>query len=385
MSEINDLIKTLDESALLEKKFQDVKIKKLEIDERKVNIELDKIHKDERDLALARSANFGKMSRDQIDVIIQNNEDYMEAAKNKMIFIDRVFDKIVPYFKKNLILIAGKTGDGKSTTVANIVRTTISQKNKETGKYRTALVITNEQLAEDFFNCITCQIKGWEYTDHGEFTPVQKEAFKTYINFLAGTGLVTVIDNEFNGSSGVTTTVEGLRAIFDSLIEKKQYYDVVIIDYYQNFKFSKLNPKLNQYEVQQQVCAVLDQYKNSYPAPIVLLAQIEPNKGKEETPYQFRIKGTKEITDKATAAIELIADRENLRSEWVIHKNRFQGRTVGDSCYTGYDKGQYVPYDEPFRKKVMVYKEKKQIELMNEVSGVAMKIKAEEKPKEKKE
>lgn len=370
--DINAIMKVLDEKSALEQKYQELRAKKLELDTRRVTFDLNKVHQDEKDLEIARAANFGQMTDQQLDELIKVNDEYIEAAKNKMRFIDAVFDSVVPFFKKNIILVGAKTGDGKSTTVANIVRSTIIQKNDKTGHYKKVLVITNEERAEDFYNRITCLIKGWHYTNHDRFSDEQRKVFSEYIKFLGGSGLVTVVDNSFGGSAGVTTSMEGLKAIFDNLIEKQQYYDVVLIDYYQNFKYSKENSQLNEWEVQQRVAALLDDYKNRYPAPIVLMAQVDPNREDEEVPFQYRIKGRKVIVDVSTLIVELIADRENLRTEWVVHKSRFTEGVIGKSFYTGYEKGQYVPYDDEFKAKVAAIQQKRQAELMDRMAGTVM-------------
>lgn len=377
--DINEIMQALDEASLIEKKTQELRAKKLELEERKVNLELDRVYENERNEAILKEANYGQMSDDQIQKIIDDNNEYMEAAKNKMMFVDHVFDRVAPFFRKNIILVGGSTGDGKSTTVSNIVRSTIIQRNKETGKNMRVLVITNEQLSEDFYNSITCQIKGWEYNNHNEFTDEQKQTFEHYIKLLASTGAVTVIDDNYNGASGATTTVEGIKRIFDDLIAKKQYYDVVLIDYYQNVSSSTNNPKLNEYECQRVLCNMLDQYKNSYPAPIVLMAQVKPQNKDEEVPFKYRMEGTKKIMNVATATFEIVADRENLRTEWICHKSRFQKGVVGHSFHTGYENGRFVPYNEEFKKKVSIIQEKRQQEMMNKIGGLSMNQKVEEK------
>ena len=174
---------------------------------------------------------------------------------------------------------------------------------------------------------------------------------------LLKNGRMMVIDDNYEGVPGTTTTLEGIKNVLTKLLTEKIYYDAIIIDYYQNVKSSKHNPFLNEYQVQEQLAAFLDQYKNSYPAPIVLLAQVDPVTEENKKPFEHRIKGRKVISDKATFTMEIVADRENLRTEWCAHKGRFAG-LVGRSFYTGFDRGKFVAYDENFMKAVAAYKEK---------------------------
>jgi len=375
--DIDAMQKAIDEAYVMEKKLKELKKKKLELDERRVNFELKRVHEDEEDLKKAREANFGNMSEDQVNSLVKSNEDYIEAAKNRMMFIDPIFDAVVPYFRSNIILVGAKTGDGKSTTVANIARTTIALKNEITGQHKKVLVITNEERAEDFYNRITCLIKGWSYTNHDRFTPEMTATFTQYIKFLGGSGLITVVDDSYSGGTGQTTTIEGIESIFNNLIKNEQYYDVILLDYVQNCKRSKEDHKLNEWQVQQKLAALLDRMKNIYPAPIIVMAQVNPNKEDENVPFQYRVKGAKVIADVATLIVELIADRENLRTGWQVHKSRFTEGVVGKTYYTGYDRGRYVSYDEEFRKKVQVFQEKRQLEMMNKLTGTEMNKKIE--------
>ena len=117
--------------------------------------------------------NFGRLTQDAISELVASNDEYMQAAKNAMMFINEEFGKLVPYFRKNVILIGGDTGDGKSTTVANIIFQTISRVNPATGKAGKVLVLSNEEAPEDFYNRVTSIMKGWAYTNHDQFTDEQ--------------------------------------------------------------------------------------------------------------------------------------------------------------------------------------------------------------------
>jgi hypothetical protein len=211
------------------------------------------------------------------------------------------------------------------------------------------LVLSNEEKSEDVYNRITCLIKGWHYVNHDKFTEEQVEIFNQYIKGLSS--MVTVIDDNFGGASGTTTTLEGICQVFDNLIANNQHYDAIILDYYQNCKESRKTPHMNEWEVQAALARKLDQYKNIYPAPIIVFAQVAQSEDDRRVPFKTRIEGRKVILNVCTCCLEMVANRKELTTEWMIHKSRFN-ESVGEKVTTGYDKGSYVLYDDKFREKV---------------------------------
>lgn len=342
---VEDFNKKAEELRALEAIKQDTTLKKIVLDNKRINQSLKSIQQNEQDLAAAKNIHFGVLSPEEITRLQNDNADYLEAAKNSMDFILGDFKKVVPFFRKNLILVCGNTGDGKSMTVANLALSVITQSDRANQKFKKVLIITNEEKPEDFYNRLTCLIKGWHYVNHNEFTDAQRETFNRMIPSLAQR--VVVIHDSYGGTSGLTTTVEGISTIFDNLIRDQIYYDAVLIDYYQTIASSKENPSLDQFKVQAKLALALDQYKNSYPAPIVLMAQLYPTDPKSKTPFQQRIKGTKMILDKVTCALEMIAVKDKKKTEWILHKGRYS-EFLGKKIETGYKNGKIVKYDDAF-------------------------------------
>lgn len=350
--ELDDLKKEFQKLEDFDARKQAVQEKDLILREHRVGRELDELIKNTAELEQAKSINFGRMSPEYIQQLITNNNEYMIAARNSMSFINKEFKNVVPFFRKNLILIGGDTGDGKSTTVANIIFRSIKQTNPETGRSCRVLVLTNEEDPSDFYNRVTCLLKGWRYTNHDQFSEEQRKTFNQFISLWASDGRLTIIGDVHEGIPGTTTTVEGIESVFNNLIREKDFYDVVIIDYYQNIRFSKIDPKLGEYDCQRKLSAILDQMKLKYPGPIVLMAQMKRLEGEEDTtPFNVRMKGSKIICDKATFICELIPQREKLCSVWKVWKSRFN-EYVGRSVWTGFDRGMFVPYSIDFQKNV---------------------------------
>lgn len=361
--EMEELNRLIEKDIQLDRRKKDVAEKDLTLREHRVNRDLEELLLNQSEMEQAKSVSFGEMDAGAIAQLVAENEDYMEAAKHSMTFINKEFKAIVPFFRKNLIMICGDTGDGKSTSVANAAFSVISQKNPATGKSCRVLVLTNEEKPEDFYNRITCLVKGWKYANHDQFNDEQRKTFREFIPKLAENGRLTVIGDVYQGVPGFTTTIEGITTVFTNLLREMEItqqipYDAIVIDYYQNFNSSKMNPKLNEYECQRRLANLLDQMKNRYPGPIVLMAQIKKLAGEDDTtPFNVRLKGSKLICDKCTFIVELIPERQLLRSKWTVWKSRFT-EAVGQSIYTGYDRGKFVPYNSSFQQNVSKLVEK---------------------------
>lgn len=357
----------LERSNQIEKMRRETQEKKIVLEHVKVKHQFEQAQQAKKEIDIAQKTDFATMSPDYILSIQQENQDYINAARGGMSFINDAFKGIVPFFRKNLILIGGKTGEGKSTTVANIAYSTICQRDPVTGKFRRALIITNEERSSDVYNRITCLHLGWPYTNHDKITPERQKILNDHILHWTKNKLINVIDSNYNGNTSVTTTIEGIRDIFESLLASDEKYDVIIIDYYQKISTSKNNLYMRDIEVQAALAHMLDNYKNLYPAPIILMAQVKPP-DKEETPFEIRIKGRKVITDPATVIIEMIANRERRTTGWKIHKSRFN-EFIGHTLVTGYDKGKYVIYDNAFQAKVNSLLEKQSYGNLDKLTG----------------
>jgi len=340
---IKEQLEYIERDAAREKKRKEILDKELVVKENRLNNELQRLTDAEKEKELAKNADYGALSREAIEKLKKENTDYMSAAKKKMGFINKTFDDAIPFYRKNLILVGGSTGDGKSTTAANIILGIIRQPLND--RPRRVLVLTNEEKTEDVYNRVLCLTKGWAYVNHDRFNDEQVNFFNSA--YAGMSKVVTVVDNTYEGGFGVTTTLEGICRVFDNLLSKGEYYDAVILDYYQNVQFSTNDPRLTEYQVQAALAKRLDQYKNIYPAPIVVLAQVRP-RDDANTPFKIRVEGSKVISNVCTCSVELVPNKPLRKTAWVIHKSRFN-EAVGQELETGFEKGQHVMYTEEFR------------------------------------
>lgn len=366
--QIEKLEQELANDAALERMQDQVKLKKAKVDDVRYTQELQDQEQERQDREKAKNLNFGAYSASQSSKAQQEFKDYIAAAKNKMVFINESFNEMIPFFQKNLILIGAHTGRGKSTAAANITHTLLKSRNEKTGKPRRILIITNEERAEDFYARVVALLQGWHYVNHDKLTPEQVSAVDQAIPALSGSGRLVVVDNTFGDIHGMTTTTEGIESIFENLLANKEFYDVVIIDYYQNIISSKKQPHLDEFKVQAKLAKMLDQYKNIYPAPIVLLCQADPESEHEKKPFKQRINGRKLIIDHATLAMEMTVDYHKRATEWTVWKSRFT-QAIGKSIFTGYDNGKYVIYDDAFIARVQNENDRATLRAINSQIG----------------
>lgn len=335
----------------LERVKADVQEKRAYVDQKRYTAQVERMKQNEKDLELAKNLDLNGPSDEYVNELQKTNLEYLHAAKDCMQFINPSFHGIVPFFRKNLILVAGSSGDGKSTAAANVAYSVMQQINPETGKNRRVLLLTNEEQSEDFYNRITCLTRGWPYSNHQDFTDEQRATFDRALPVWAKGGWLNVIDDDYGGSSGMTTSLEGIESIFKNLIENGIHYDCVVFDYYQNVITSKTDPNMKEFEVQAHLSRMLDHYKNVYSAPIVLLAQCRPPSSQDPKPFKERIEGRKLIYNSATIAMEQVAHKKEFMTEWVVWKSRFN-TGIGDAVETGFDHGKYVPYTNDFKESI---------------------------------
>jgi hypothetical protein len=337
MTNINEALAKLNDES------KEIRQKADELWKDNINQQYDGLKERKQISDMAQNMNVDGMSVQKIEEAQADSKHYLENAKNCKVFINNDFKGKVSNFGKNIILIGAKSGQGKSTTTANLAYHDLIQGGRP-------LVITNEEAVSDVYNRVTCLIRGWNYVEHEFITAEQAQIFNDMMPKLAQR--MTVIDDNYCMKYGSTTTLEGITTIFDKLLTSTTKYTSIILDYYQNIDSSLNNPSMENYKVQENFVQYIDQFKNKYMAPVIVLSQQKEGK---DLPFKEAIEGRKIIYNKATCVVELVAERDLWRSGWKIHKSRFS-KAIGQTIYTGFEKGKYTPYTAEFRNKVELRK-----------------------------
>jgi len=330
---------------------EELELQKKEADLKKhrVNSQYEKLEEHRSSLFKIKSVDFSATSEAEIAAIQQDFYREEDLLKVKRTFIRPEF-KDVPHGPFQLILVGARSGEGKSTTAANLALGTIKDNKK-------VLLITNEETPYDSYNRVTALQYGFAYGKDIARSEEQKRMLSDNMRNLSP--LMRVVHENYEGLSGVTTTIEGMSAILEQIhVSYKKtgdFFDTVIIDYYQNIKISTENPALNEYQVQKMFFQKINQFKKIYPASFIVLAQVraeKEDKNGNTIEFKERIEGAKEIYNAATCAIEMKSNKMDRTTEWLIRKHRWQSELGQARILTGWDKGLYVRHDLDFIEKV---------------------------------
>jgi archaellum biogenesis ATPase FlaH len=358
--------KTSDDFESLQKEESELRVKRKEIEKIEIESKHDYLVKARREVDSIKGISLIDTGSGYIDQILERQRQYMDSAKHAMRFLTKEFDGVVPYFGKNIILIGASTGEGKSTTTANLIL-----KNLVQGK-RT-LIITNEEAAGDVINRVACLTKGWNYTNHDQITDEQKAFFEEFARKTQK--YITVVEDTYKDPRtgethmGVTTTVEGVTGLLHSLIRDSLHYDAIVIDYIQKISRFKMRPNAKEWEAMNSMIYEIDNFKNLYMSPVVVFAQLHNSSQNDETTFEQRLRGCKGIIVPVTCALEMKADKKGLKTEWIVHKSRWYSDKIdGQGFMTGWYKGLYVSLDNPEYQK---WAKQKQVDRINRTMEAA--------------
>ena len=358
-----------------ENRKQAVQKIELEVRENKSQVDLVKYKQQHEDIVKSdaerkavQSLNLDQLKDAYFFDAMTDHQKYLESARYRLRCMLPCFDSTIPLFAKNLLLFGAKTGEGKSSTAAQITYSVLNQNNPATGKPCRALVITNEETMGEVYTRVAFHYKKWPYTRLDAISDEQRKEVSRFQNEMRESKRLVVIDNSFPDLRQPTTSLEGLDHFLDSLVRNKNDFDLIVIDYFQKISSSTTNKSANPTDVFTRVCDMLDDYRKRLNCPIVIFAQLYPSNS-DKTNFEDRIKGRKKILETATFAAEIEPDRNNYKTYFHIHKNRLVQGTVDTTVTVGFDRetGMYVACDIPFQQKASQWKQDRKMKVAQRV------------------
>lgn len=213
---------------------------------------------------------------------------------------------------QGLILIGAKTGQGKSTTLANVLAGFMET--KQLGDR--ALVITNEESTASVYNRIACVILKYSFKSfyNGQLPEDQDDEVQT----LAQDLMEHIVVEEGNKQFDMTDSGHVKAAL---AYAAEGSYKLACLDYIQTVTKDAEHPDRSPIEVSKDLGFFLKDYGRKVTIPIVIFAQLHPTSEHED--FAQRVQNDRTIANHAFTAIEIVPCFETLTTKAIIHKNRF--------------------------------------------------------------
>jgi replicative DNA helicase len=322
MSKLMEKIKT---QAAQKSRFE----KEDEMKNDKINSSYESYLLAKENLAKAKLLNLRSIPSDYFEKLDAQYAKAKEEYKHALPFITPDLTKLVPFYFPNLILVGALTGSGKTTASANIVHRLLKDKKK-------VLIISNEELILDVYTRIACLELDLNINDRHNFTEEQHKVIRSKIPEIGE--YVRVVDSEYESNQNLTSSIEGMRTLFEHISEER-YWDCIIIDYYQKVTKSQHSESTAHHFVLQEFTLLLDKFYKICHAPVIVLCQLHPSKA-DDAGFESRIKLGKSILVSSTFALEIESDKTNFETKWICHKGRWGSQ--GTKVTTLWSKGKFL-------------------------------------------
>lgn len=326
-------IKKIEEIAKHKQFEEDTKQKELKIRHMKVTDQLSKVDKLDR-------FKRGNLSP------VRTFDDIHRSQSERAGKLDKAVYGPTAAFKEFMLLppgfistIAAPSGNGKSTMVSNMAYYMAFSLKKK------VMIIANEEDAESYTSRLACLYANLNI--HKMHSQDYRSAMGDILRDAEYEVSKMIVIRDGSADLDEVRSVEGMESILNHMDKD---ISCLFIDYYQNINRSLKDTQLKEHECQAKFMDFLDNFKNTAQFPIVLMAQIRKDDGASD--YEARMKGRKIIIDKSTGFYEMVIEKEQRRSVFKCHKDRWTNQ-VGEELFLGYSDGRLVAYTPDFQRAVM--------------------------------
>ncbi|MBY0314581.1 MAG: hypothetical protein K2Q26_03615 [Bdellovibrionales bacterium] len=262
---------------------------------------------------------FSPPTSDEIRTQVRTEREQRKfAMANSLPFVCSAFDD---HFKltSGLILLLGKSGNGKSTLAANIVARIIEE-DALTG--RRILVITNEETTEDVYSRVACLLAGkdWKKYRREQLNKAEMKEIRKFVENLIKVLIVIPALRE----SWDMTALEDVKSVLEYVRDNQSDHGMVLIDYLQTISTSRSSPQKASYEISKEFGFFLKQFAQVCVTPVLLFAQIKD--AREASDIASQIQNDRTIYNHAQTVIEIRPDFDVNRTTFILHKQRFGDR-----------------------------------------------------------
>lgn len=268
--------------------------------------------------------------KELIQNIQKDRERRRKANASALPFLCKSFDGIYR-LTMGFILLAAKSGKGKSTILANIVGYLV--KNRLLKKK--VLIVTNEESTEDVYSRIACYVVGVKWTSYrlDELSDYNMNRVDNIIMTLTEKIVVESLSNPHMDF----TTIEDVKAGLNYVRGKEDEFCMVLLDYWQTVNQSKERPNMSTVEISKELGFFMKEFAASVGVPTLAFAQLKSNADSND--IKDRIENDRTLYNHAQDVIEIVPNFEKKISTFYLHKNRWgdvQGAKVQCRWFNGH-------------------------------------------------
>jgi archaellum biogenesis ATPase FlaH len=211
------------------------------------------------------------------DYYIQEMLDEVSQMNDRLTFISPNLTKVVPLYGVNVILIAGKSGRGKSSVMANITEPIITN-----GGF--VACISTEEKARSIALRTVCLQLGLNYNTRRHWLSDKLDVIKPALQNLFVESKLKIYDSYTYGKdleSGAKvkalemTSREGIQMALIDIEKSARKPDVIMLDYITKVSTSTKNNKLQEWQVMTACCADVEEWSKRTGIPAIIFTQLE--------------------------------------------------------------------------------------------------------------
>lgn len=214
------------------------------------------------------------------------------------------------YLGPGLNLIGAKSGQGKTTALANILAGFINYKPDTT-----AVVILNEEKGGTLLQRTACVLLGKSFAKffHKGMFSREEDEVRNLARELVNR--IVVVDSEpydANCLEDIKTIVTGAPSAGAAL---------VMLDYFQNVNYSRENPAMESWKVLKDLGSFFKEYGRRQKVPIGAFVQLRNESDSKE--FKDRVENDKHVFNHSANSVEIKPDKETGMTEFIVWKQRF--------------------------------------------------------------
>lgn len=251
-------------------------------------------------------------------------------SQKQHVFLNKEIGDIVPIYGNNLIVVAGRSGQSKTTIALNLTHAALTEGKK-------VLLITTEALTSDLLTQLACLDLGY---DPNQFKRLSAAALNRVLQRAGelSSRFYLQAPKTANGMQS-TASLDWVESLFNqiSTSPEERRPDYILFDYYQKIEGSSNMLQDKPWQILKRASKLFEANCNKLNIPIVIFVQLKEPSKTDQT-FEQRIKEGTYIYQVATHVLEVIPDFDFYVTKFICRKARHGG--LGQEFYVRYTDGR---------------------------------------------